>query len=59
MNNNWLNDDEKDETAEEISTLTLSEVSKCASGVCDQCHERDNAAPVIDVKLQCPNCDKV
>ena len=59
MNNKWLNDDEKDETVEEISTLTLSEVSKWASGVCDQCHERYTAAPVIDGKPQCPNCDKV
>ncbi len=57
--NNWINDDEEEDKVEEISTLTLSEVNKWASGVCDKCHERYTAAPIIKGKPQCPNCDSI
>ncbi len=47
------------EEVKEIKTLTLSEVSKWASGVCDKCHQRYTAVPIIDGKPQCPNCDSI
>ncbi len=52
-------DVEEKEEVKEISSLTYSEVSKWASGVCDKCHQRYTAVPIIDGKPQCPNCDSI
>ncbi len=59
---NWTayeTEEKADNEVREISTLTYSEVSKWASGVCDKCHERYTAAPIIKGKPQCPNCDSI